>query len=215
MSLIPGSQLRWISKVFGLSGQQRAGVTNLDDGDVTQVLEVGQLARRGDEPFVHGSLFFGVLENVHSGADAEISNIQPYAPAASAINNFPPIVADEYDIWLFGVAGIRSSGAGGLTGALLNFNPSAFQQGWGDDDQGAPVVAANQFAVALFDDLDETISSQAVMITEAGQPFVPLNLRVPRGTTFVFHSEAAAAAEFQLILHMGMFPVGLGQDGVG
>ena len=214
MAQIPGSQLRWVQKVFGLAGQQLSGATNLDDGDVTQVLEVGQLARRGENPALD-QLFYGVLENVHGAADSETSNIQPYTPGASATPPFPDPVPEEFDLWLYGVSGVRSSGAGGLVGALLSFNPFAQLQGWGDDDQGAPVIASPFITVARFDSVsDGVVANRDPMLTEAGDPYIALNMRLPRNLTLVFDSESAAAAEFQMVLWMGIFPVGLGQDGL-
>jgi len=187
----------------------------LDESNISLVLPiVPDIARRSQQIGPLGGWFQGVLENVHSGADGEASNMDPYNPGASAVGAYPPVIPDGYDVWLMAVGGERSSGSGGLTGALMSMNPAPAAQGWGQDDQAAPVIATPRFYVARFDALSETVTVVAndPMITEAGETFVHVGLRIPRGGFIGFHSESAAAAEFQAIFIMGLFPAGLGQD---
>ena len=64
-------------------------------------------------------------------------------------------------------------------------------------------------------DADLTVFDGSVVadgITEQGLNYQPINLRLPRGTNLVFSSEAAAAAEFQMLCILGLYPAGMGQD---
>jgi len=123
------------------------------------------------------------------------------------------VVSDGFDIWILGCSLVRSSGAGGLTSGRCGINPGTTVQGLGIDDAGAAVVATPIMGLARFDAVDESLSGvEADGITEAGLNYQPINLRFPRGSLLVFSSEAAAAAEFQLLCLMGLFPAGMGQD---
>lgn len=214
MSQITNNLLRIVQQLIGGSGAGTAPITVLDDDSVTQTLPiVPEIARRSLVIGPLGGIFVGVLRNVHSGADGEVSNILPYAPLASNIPPYPSPVPDGFDIWLLGVAGGRVASAGGLTGALMGINPPTDSQGWGRDDGGTGVSATGIFQVARFDALEEgvTLGTDA-MITEQGLTYQPVNLRIMRGATIVFATEAAAAATFDAQFYMGLFPAGMGQD---
>jgi len=215
MPLIEGNQLRLLNRIFGLAGDGISGTTQLDDKGITLVSEVSAIMRRGDTYGVLTGWYQGTLENVHSGADDEVSSIDPYAPGASAVAPYPANVPEGFDIWLLGVGGRRSSGSGGLTAGAASVNPDAVTAGWGQDDGGAALGAiAPRIIVAQFDGLS-TINagfSLPPMITEQGLTYQPVGMRVPRGALMDFHSTAAAAAEFQMSFVIGLYPEGLGQD---
>jgi len=212
MSLVTNSLLRIVQKMIGGSGS--TGPTVLDDGHITQVMNVvPEIARRGLSVGNIGGWFVGVLRNIHSGADAEQSSILPYAPGAFNTGAYPSPVPAGFDIWLLGVCGIRSTGVGDLTGAHMGINPPTSSQGFGVNDLGVAVVTTPIMTVARFDVLDEAVTiSGGVMITEQGLTYQPVNIRLARGNTLVFNSESAGAAEFDALFLMGLFPEGLGQD---
>lgn len=217
MAQIDGPALAPIVRILGLSQSAISGLTDIDVDNLTQVLNVvPEIVRRGGTDFTSsGGWYQGILENVHSIADGETSFIDPYAPAGSAVAPYPSIVPEGFDLWLLGVGGVRNSGAGGLTGALMQVDPLRTMVGWAQDDAGALVTAVSpSFTVARFDSISVEIGGVQAdpMLTEDGQCFVAVNMRLPRGVDLVFHSEAAAAAEFQAQFLMGIFPEALGQD---
>jgi len=213
MSLIRGNALELIQKLFDIPGSQASATTDLDTANISQVVDVLTVARRSTRDAVRAGYYQGVLENVHSGADDELSFIDPYNVGGSASAPYPASVPLGWDVWLLGVSGFRSSGAGGLTGATVSLNPGIPQQGWGQDDTGAVVAATGpRYAVAAFDTISTLTAALDVMQTEAGLVYQPINQRIERGVLFDFHSTAAAAAEFQMIFITGLFPAGLGQD---
>jgi len=213
MALIKGNPLRLVQKLFGLGSNQLAGRTNLDDGDVTQVLSINDITRRAEVAW-----FQGVLENVHSGADDERSTLDPYNPGANAVAPYPAFVDETLDVWLLGVSLLQNSGTAALTGAQLTMNVPTFSLGWGVDDAGDPVTASPGFPLAIFDSQDSSVAAPAgnnlVCLTAGGElPFLPVRVRLPRGGAFlVFDSTSSGAAEFRMLMLLGLFPVALGQD---
>lgn len=221
MSRIINAVLGPIQALIGGVGSG-AAFTELDDQGVTQTLPiVPHIARRGLSQGSTGGWFVGILENVHSGADSEDSAINPYEPGAAAAGSaWPAVVPPGFDVWCAGISGHRSVGVGGLTIALMGFNPSnngpAF--GWGQDDQGAAVLPVTPtMMLARFDALEtqQAAITQDPMMTEQGLMFQPVNMRLPRGGTLSFFSESAAAAEFQAVFLLGLFPAAMGQDVLG
>jgi len=213
VSQITGNQLALIQKVFEIAGSQISAVTELDDANISQVVTINELVRRATIEQVPCGWWQGVLENVHSGADTESSSIDPYAPGADSFAPFPLSVPESFDIWLCGVSGSRSSGAGGLTSGVASINPADSTQAWGRDDAGAPITATGpRMVVAIFDNIVATSLSQDPMETQQGETFVKVGIRMPRGTAISFHSTSAAAAEFQMHFLLAVHPAGMGQD---
>jgi len=213
MSVISNNLLAAVQALIG--GATGSGITVLEDDSVTQTLPiVPEIARRSLAIGNIGGWVLAVLENVHSGADFEQSSINLYNPAAAAIRPpYPGPVPLNTDVWMLGCSLIRNSGAGGLTGGLLGLNPPTLSQGLGIDDAGVALITTPIMTLAHFVGVDETLSSgNAFGETDQGLTYVPINLRIPRGGTLVFSSEAAAAAEFQLLVVLGLFPAGMGQD---
>ncbi len=214
MSQITSSMLRQIQQLIGGGGAGIAPVTVLEDDAVTQTLPVvPEIARRSLVIGPLGGIFVGVLRNVHTAADGEVSSILPYTPLASNIAPYPSPVPDGYDIWLLGIAGTRVSGTGLLTGALMGINPPTSSQGWGRDDSGTGVAATGIFQLARFDVIEAAITlGTDCMLTEQGLTYQPVGLRLMRGATLVFASEASDTATFDALFYMGLFPAAMGQD---
>jgi len=205
-----------LSPIQGLVGSPGVGTpTVLDDDSISMTLPIlPDIARRSLAIGIGQGWFQGLLENVHGAADDEVSTIDPYNPGDDRIAPYPAVVEPGSDVWILGVSGIRSSGAGGLTGGTMGFSVPDTVQGWGRDDQGVLVAETPRFIFAQFDNIS-TLSaglSQPPMQTEQGLIYQPVGVRVPRGGIISFHSTSAAAAEFQAIFLIGLFPSALGQD---
>lgn len=214
MAIIKNAILRPIQRLIGIAPAPQQTV--LDDDSVSLTFPiVPDIARRSLSGLATGGWHIGVLENVHSAGDAESSSIEPYSAGPDAVAPYPIVIGDDFDLWLLFVHGLRSSGSGGLTGAVMGVNPPDHSQGWGRDDQGDPVLSSPAMRVAFFDDLETTVTgvSQKPMIqTKTGALRVNVGMRIPRGSNLAFHTVSAAAAEFQAIFVMGLFPASLGQD---
>jgi len=213
MSQIRNNLLKIVQSLVG--GSPGSGPTVLEDDSVTQTLPVvPHIARRSLTVGNVGGIFTAVLENVHSAADFEQSSITVYSPQTAArIAPYPVEVDKNFDIWLLGCSLVRTVGVGGLVSGRCGWNPSEETQGLGIDDAGAAVLSTPIIGLARFDAIDASLTGvEGDGITEQGLNYQPINLRLSRRATLVFSSESAAAAEFQLICVMGLFPAGMGQD---
>lgn len=209
---IDSDALSLVNRVLGIAGTL-PGTTLLDDSNVSQILSLNDIIRRGRTIGVTQGWYYGVLETLHSGAGQEAASIDPYAPGAAAVDPYPAIVPTGNDVWLIGATVKRSAGSGDLTGGLLILNPPAVQAGWGIDESDNPISPSAQIALARFTGIDESLSSGSTAgISGDGSSYVRLNLRLARPSTLTWSSEAAAAATFRCIVILGLFPAGLGQD---
>lgn len=206
---IDSDSLLRMNRILGL-GKGGSSQTELDDAVVSQVVDITPVVRRSRTQAQTTGLWYFVQEHVHAGAGGLGSNWSPY-DAVGNINAFPRPVPEGLDFWIIGFSGRRTAGAGGLTAAEAVLNVLATQQAGGIDDGGTAVASAAGIPLAIWDSIDAA-GSQEMFLTEAGQPFVPLPMRMPRGANIGFGSEAAAAATFLLQGLCGLFPEGLGQD---
>jgi len=212
MATVKGPQLSTIQRLYGLSPAQLLGVTDIDTDHVSQVLPIApEILRRSNSILgsVAGGFFQATLENVHSAADDEVTVLRPYASAAAAIT-VPTPVPDGWDIWLLGGSVLRTAGAGGAAMVIaLNGIPG----GMGLDDGGTQVTDTPLQILGRWDSIIDDI--QAFLgygATEAGDPWINFNVRLPRGVVIEFHSTSDAAITIQAALQMGIFPEGMGQD---
>jgi len=213
MAIIKNAILLPIQRLIGIAPS--GSPTVLDDDSVSLTFPViPHIARRSLSSLPTGGYFVGILENVHSGADDESSSIDPYNAGVDAVAPYPAMISSDFDLWLIGITGRRSSGAGGLTGAIGSFTTPLHAQGWGRDDSGAPLITSGRIMVAQFDGISTLAAafSTPPMITEQGILYQPIGIRLIRGCTIGFHSTSAAAAEFQMFFLLGLYPAGLGQD---
>ena len=215
MPIVKNPVLLTLQRMLGLApGGGRP--LNLDDSNISLTLPVvPHVARRGGAG-IQAGWFLGVMENVHSAADAEASFIDPYEPGALlAVAPYPASVPDGFDLWLLGCSGVRSLGTGDPTGALFVVNPNDTSQAWGIDDAGVAVIATPGIRVAFFDSVSEVVqavTADPLFNSVSGQTYIPVNMRLPRGTLLGFETQSAAAAEYQGAFLLGLFPAGLGQD---
>ncbi|MEE8492524.1 MAG: hypothetical protein V3S25_00655 [Nitrospirales bacterium] len=214
MTIVKKPILQALQQLIGIAPS--ASPLVMDDANVSLTLPiVPEVARRSNASQNTGGLFQGVLENVHSGADDERSQIDPYLAGPDAFGAWPPLIPQGFDVWLLGICGEQTSGVAGLTGATCKINIPNSSLGWGRDDAGAPVVATPRYTVALFDSVTSIVgNNNPVMITEQGNPWVTLNMRLNRGHDIVFDSTSGAAAEYRMLVFLGLFPSGMGQDGL-
>lgn len=211
---IDSQALGTLNKALGLTGAG-SPITELADGVVDQVVSVNEIARRSrtlNQQF--GGLFRAVLRNNHSGAGTLTTTVNPFAlPVALVFSPFPTPIPDSFDLWLLTVD-VSVVGAGTLTAALFINHPAA-NTAFSSTNTGVQVGAAVTGQPVCFFD---TVIDENVLfgIQESGEPTAYPGLRLPRDrlTQLVFASTASAAQTFDMRLGLGLFPVGLGQDGL-
>jgi len=219
MSIVKNPILLPLQRLIGIAPNPKPVV--LDDDNISLVLPMVPDITRRSRSGPSGGWFQGVLENVHSGADDEKVNINPYLPGLFAQAPYPASVGVDFDIWLAGASLVQNSGTAALTGAMLSMNVPTHALGWGKDDAGVAVTATPGFPLALWDSQDSSVNAppggNIVCLTAGGElTYQPIGIRLPHslepGTTLVFDSTSSGAAEFRLIMLLGLFPAGLGQD---
>lgn len=218
MTLIEGGQLAAIRRILG-SPVDAMGSTQIDLGHVSQVLPVvPEIVRRSSPLAGVDGWFLGSLENNHAGADSEQTTILPYAPAAAVLtSNLPTPIPEEWDIWLIGCSGFRTSGAASLAGGISIAGPPHLLA-WGQEDDGSASGSTNNRSfLGFIDGVNAGLTGLGgndplTFVNVPGGAFLPLNLRLPRGCSLRFDSESDAAAIFQVNFIMGVFPMAMGQD---
>lgn len=211
---IDSDALELVNTALGLTGAG-APVTELQDGVVDQVIDVGRIARRSRTLRPNDGIFIGIMRNVHAGSGSLINTSDPYdlAPAL-VISPYPAPVPKQFDLWLLGASVTFVSGTGTLT-AALTMTYRAAQQGWGETNGNAFVIGSTEVPVAHW---DSVITEGAIVFAGLSGdrgPHAQIGMRLPRSvdTALRFRSTASAVASFDLQLVLGMFPASLGQDG--
>ena len=211
---IDSAALAQVQRALGLAGAG-AAVSELNDGSVEQVLDIGPLARRGRTLAGSEGIYVGVLRNNHGAANTIQSHWLPYRVAAGQVNAYPDRVGSGFDLWLLGASVVQVSGSGTLLAALSARN---WQVGFAHDETDAAVTAANfSVPLAFWDTLTTLVDEFAL---SASAPFKRIGVRIPRvpqditglATDVRFDSVSSAAAVFDCRMLVGLFPTSLGQD---
>jgi len=208
-----------VNRLLGIAGSRTgAQKTELEDGALVQVLDVDKIIRRSRTPAQSTGLFVCVLENVHAAADDEASQIDPYNPGADAsdIGGYPAVVRQGFDVWLVGCAVQRDALAGDLLGGQVEIITGGEGRflGWGRDDGGLPVASTQGIPVTQFGALNTGAAGGQAWGAEIGTGLLAsrVKMRIRRGMLIRFLSTSSAAATFQLLMIIGLFPGGLEQD---
>jgi len=201
-----------MNRVLDLAGGRPASVTELEDGSVTQVVDINPIVRRSRTIGRTTGIFNCVLENVHgAGATSESSSIDPYNAGGLNVNGYPQPVPDDMDVWVLRVSVFISVATGSnLTTADYFLRTAAEQQGLSSDDGGLAVSAAIKNLPRYH--WDTVTTSGAVQNGISGAFCYDVPERIRRGANFRFESVATNAVETQCVLVCGLFPIGLGQD---
>ena len=202
-----------LNKSLGLTGAG-SPVTELQDGVVDQVLEVGPIVRRGRTQEPSSGIYTAVMQNVHSAATTITTQVDPYAVGVGVIPPYPDPLPPQFDLWLLSATVRRQSGAATVQ-ASLHIQYGTRQQGWGVDDSGVAVAVSAPVPIAYWDALVSTQTTFA-LLNGANGPYAHRGIRIPRAPnlTLEFTTVSSATGTFNGELVLGVFPVALGQDGI-
>ncbi|HIB68839.1 MAG TPA: hypothetical protein EYO33_28050 [Phycisphaerales bacterium] len=217
---VDSQALEGLNRALGLAGPG-SGQTTLEDGELIQTIDGGQIARRsrGIASPLSG-WFTGIMENDHGAGTTSLeTRINPYTTVFQTQSPLPgagQAISDAYDWWLIGLSLIQHG-----AGTASNFTNGCFVLDTGnavtafmEDDSSATAHAQNaDFPMVMWDDL-ATVGGLGVGIREDGNLWTPLNLRIPQHSPpiFSFRSTAANAITVRCNLLLGLFPAQLGQD---
>jgi len=201
-----------VDRALGLAGTG-SQITELEDGLVSQVLDVSRLVARARSPITEG-LKVAIFQNVHAGAGQVETAVDPYFSTSTpgSAPNWPVPVPIGFDVWILAVSGDTSS-VGNFTESIFAvLGDHAGDGAWTQNQAGgAASSSVIRFGVAHFDSA-LSIAGDAFVMTEQGDTIVYPQLRVPRGMTLSYTSESTGATTSNLFMLAGLFPVGLNTD---
>ena len=200
MRAIDSSVLSWVKRALKL-GAGGSMVTDLDDGQVSQVLELGRGSSR-EQTFGQG-IFTAVLTNAMTTAapaDFQEVSVNPYAPqAASGVSggNFPPypeLVPRGFDFYIHAASCLISNSTGFTCASLRLATPPA-NVAWSRINTdgvlaGGAASAAVTFWLANWTAAENAALGASTIVGVAGTgtelPMQRIATRVPRGSTLGF-----------------------------
>ena len=207
-----------VNRALGLTGAG-SPVTELNDGIVDQVLEVNQLARRGRTAAASSGIFTAIIQNEHAMAGMLSTQLDPFAVGSTArIAPYPDPLPLQFDLWLLSAGLRRTAGAGTVIAALF-YQYSAQQQGWGINDSGAQIIESPPYPMISWDTMIavNTTAGRTAGVSNVGPGKIGVRLPRPPGASLAslrFVSTPTEAATYQCQIVLGVFPIGLGQDGI-
>ncbi len=216
MKRIDSSALIAANRAIGLTGAG-SPQTELHDGEVFQVLGIGDIARRGLSVAASQGIFTGVMRNEHTDAESLFSRIFPYDVNETTVNNlngYPAVIPAGFDVWLLSIAAIKVSGTGTIF-ASFHVGYGGQAQGFGLDD--SDVAEADSGAIPVFAwDSVGTFGGNNILQNEQGivRWFGPLRIANTPAAQFQFWTTSSATSIYQAQITVGLFPAALGQDAI-
>lgn len=213
---IDSDALSQVQRQLGISGVG-SGVAVLEDDELRQVLDVGPAVRRGRADVANGGWFWGTLFNTHGAGNFQTSFINPYEADGFELTSYPAIVdVSRFDLWIAGATLRRTGGLSTIVSAALILGAPLRSLAFGKNQAGGTYVpTGGGFAVASWGTTVQLSTTFDFMIGQNGNPFTPLNMRMPRGSNLVFDSVSVGASNYELSILMGLFPIALGNDVLG
>jgi len=216
---IDSDALSVVNAALGLTGAG-SPMTELTDGVVDQALDVAPIVRRSRTLKPSEGIFTGLFQNNHGAADTQTSIFVPYsAGTVLTFAPYPAVMPPQFEVWVLAATVTRTSGTGTFTGGLSISFPTS-QLGFGVDEAGVQVTDTPLFPIAFFDTVVNWgggVLGRTAGVTD-GYYRIPIRLPRPRlvgGLDLRFSTVASAIAVYQCMVVLGVFPVSLGQDGVG
>jgi len=220
-----------LDRMLGLSGPGGEQYTTLDDGNVQQVLEISEVARRSLTPAGSGGVFT-MRSRVQSTSNTGLlrNRIDPYnftsqitGGLTTRVNGYPTPVPRGFDVWLIGASAWSATPVDRLDWIQLDLTMPSSMCALNQTtvDNGTPIQAANDIAfnplvrwdTVLPNDFVPGVTGVQVWATENGTTYIPLGMRLRRGTFIDTLCEVGAAnISGFTTLTIGLFPEGLGQD---
>jgi len=208
---VDSGALLLVNRILGIAGSQTgAQRTELDDGTLTQVLEVGSIVRRSRSLPGTDGIFCAILRtNMGAGVTTETATLNPYTPGGANLAPFPDPIPAGFDFWVAGASLIQAGGiAGNFTNALFRTLYDASMIGLAIDEAGQTFGSATAaIPLAFWDDLTLGFGTM-----EDGTQWLPLGLRIRRGQTLQLDVAATDAVVVDLVLICALVPAALGQD---
>jgi len=210
MQEIDSQALQLVASTLQLSSRG-SQLTRFDDGFLRQVLDVSGIIRRGLTRVGTSGLYGLSVANTHAGADTQATDIDVYGltPGTDVVGTWPgEQEIDGYDVWLLAPL-VAAGSAAALTAATIAIRYPAARM------SAIDVAPANtNIIVAAYDAIHATLFT----LEQIGSGEVVVQhgaWRIPRGCLLRWTSISSGAVTFTMNACLGVFPRGMGQDGIG
>jgi len=187
---ITSGAFEFLNRVLGLSGEG-AQTTELDDGNVSQILEIERLVQAALAVGESGGLFTSLLTNTHAAAGTISQSMDPYVPGLT-VGEFTTVNFDDVDIWYIGSSARQVSSTQTLTEVQMLMVPRAgVFQGIGETTAAVEQMALARWITILGNASAGSLLGQNLS-GDAYQPH-PYPFLWPRGADIRFGSIVAGA----------------------
>jgi len=215
MRPINSNALGDVWRSLGITGAGSQG-TEFDDGVLQQNLTVNEMVRRSRTLAGSSGLFTLKLINEHAAAGDLTVDIDPYEPGEAFVNGvYPPSVPQGFDIWILDAV-VTSSRV--VAGDSFVITLGSSSSGIGKNDDGTtPSVGIDQIVYVAEGTVLRSTWNVATDILQHGNRHI--NRRIARhglltnAITFWSTATFVGATDHFCAIILGMFPVGMGQDG--
>lgn len=216
---IDSGALSLLNRAFNLAGQP-SGQTTLLDGDVTQTVDVGKIARRSLP--VGGGLWYAAMMCTHTATGDLAVELNPYnaihaTPGGLTSRGFPADVDNSFDLWILSAVATTNDATDFATLALSYAVPAVH---FGINILNTAGVVSSPNSSERETPLvhwDSAVSASATVLYATrgdGTLTGKINQRIRRGAVLRLRSTADTAGTLAnvCIVTLGLFPVCLGQD---
>lgn len=206
---VDSTALHQVARCLQIAGIGGLGNAHFQSEQLQQVIDVGPLVRRGLTLAGSDGMYVAVFQNDHTEAGVITEEIDPYAVAGTA--GWPNPVPDNLEVWVLALqAKTVTAGDAGV------FGGAQFDGQWPDTRIAFGVAGAR--AVPMFMSDVEVAILTSVNLAEVGTGLLTKTIgwRIPRGVTLRWTSESTGVGtpEYRCAVLLGLFPIGLGQDGI-
>ena len=217
---IDSSALTVLRRALGIAGTG-SGQTDLDDGNLSQVIDVAAISRRS-LAFGSGIWQFQMIF-VHSNTTGRNIIFDPYEPRTTAggtssnKNGYPTIVPHGFDVWLIAMS-LTTNDATDFSSVTAGIVTAATASGMNITNTNgvstSPGGAALEFPLAHWDTTDVMTNGTIAGLTIQGDLIARLGYRLRRGERISVDSvsDTGGTVTNSVTLTLGLFPVALGQD---
>ena len=217
-----------LDRILGLSGPGGEQYTTLDDGNVQQVIEISDIARRSLTPAGTAGIFNVVIQNNDTSGTLinqtmDLYDLRNTMTLTASTHAYPVPVPRGFDVWLIQASAWTGWDLTKIDLLQLNLaSPSSHNAITANQTlNGAPIQsgpALGRQPLVRWDGGEAigTITGATdvyPLYTLEGLVSKRLNLRIRRGTELMVASVCSASqVEMNVEIIVGVFPEGLGQD---
>ncbi len=192
-------------------------LTEFQDELVQQMLDVHPFVRRALAPIGSQGIFTASILNTHVGDDTITTEVNPRSPGTLFVGNgYPDLVPPNLDVWILQAYGEAVTGtAANFATGILTLITEDIGMGWRNEasDSALRQLLMCWDKILQRGDIELLFDDQYNAFTAEFYGTIPLRLRHTANTRIRFTTvHGTGGATYKLLLTLGLFPAGMGQD---